>query len=269
MSSRFNSARLLPPRQLLRWYYDLLVYKVYTNLSVEASKTYLSLGWWLLEPVFLTGVYYVVFGLFLGSNRVTFIPNLIVGVMAWQWFSRSVMNSTRSITNAASVLTRIRINRLFMPMVGLVSDSIKMVVVFAATGLIVNLMGYHASAAYVALPLIVLVQASLITAISFWVALIVPFVQDLRNVISLLMIGAMLGSGVFYTVDRLPPHLREVFLLNPMAEIITAYRSVFIKAQIPDLQRLGFIVLVSMFVAYLAIRFERKFRYSYTRLLVA
>lgn len=253
-------------RARLSWYWGLLSYKVYANLAAEASKTYLSVAWWVLEPLFLIGVYTLVFSVFLPFGREDFIPNLIVGVSVWQWFNRSVINSTQSIKNATTVITRVPINSLIMPLSGILTDSLKAIGVICVIVVVLQFLSFPVNLAYLALPLVIVTQATFITALSFWAALLVPFVPDLRNLINLAMIGGMLSSGVFYTVHRLPPELRELFLLNPMASLIFDYRNILLHAQPPGLLRLAVILLASSLLIYFAVRFEARFRNSYTRL---
>lgn len=247
------------------WYWDLLRYKVHANLAAEAAKTYLSFAWWILEPLFLIGVYYVVFSILLPFGREDFIPNLIVGVAVWQWFNRTVINSTQAIKNSAAVITRVPINSLIIPLAGVLTDSIKAMGVLGVVVVVLHFMSFPANSWYAALPLVIMAQAAFTIAISFWAALLVPFVPDLRNVINLGMIGGMLSSGVFYTVHQLPPDLRDLFLLNPMAALIFDYRNILLDGRPPGLIRLSAILLFSLALIHLAVRFEQRFRNSYTR----
>jgi len=251
----------------LGWYFDLVRFKVYASLVAESARTYLGFLWWILEPIFLIGVYYVVFGIYLSFDRIEFVPLLIVGVTSWQWVNRSVMNSTQSILNKANVLTKLNINRLIMPMTDLISDSIKMLVILIVVILILNVMGYPLNARYSYLPLVFTAQGLLIAALSLWGALLVPFAQDLRYVISLALRALMLGSGVFYNLDRIPATLQQTFLMNPVASIIESYRKILIYQETPLLFHLGWTTVTALLFIVAAVLFERSFRQRYTVLL--
>ena len=80
--------------QMHLWRYAL--YRAYLNLVGEASKYYLGWLWWLLEPMAMTGVFYVVFTYIRSSNIENFTHFLIVGITMWLWFANGVGNCTRA-----------------------------------------------------------------------------------------------------------------------------------------------------------------------------
>jgi lipopolysaccharide transport system permease protein len=251
----------------LAWYSDLIRFKVYSSLVAESARTYLGFLWWILEPIFLVAVYYVVFGIYLSFDRAEFIPMLIVGVTAWQWLNRSVMNSTQSILNKANVLTKLNINRLVMPLTDLISDAVKMIMILAAVVAILNVMGYSINLRYGYLPLVFATQGLLIAGLSLWGALLVPFAQDLRYVISLALRALMLGSGIFYSLDRIPEDLQQAFLMNPVASIIESYRRILIYGDPPMISHLSYSALAGLVLIGGAVLFERSLRQRYTILL--
>lgn len=251
------------------WTAELIGYRAYTALASEAARTYLGIAWWIMEPIFLVGVYYLVFGLFLGFRSELFFPNLILGVTAWQWFNRSVMNSTNAITNKGSIVSKIEISRLIFPLSDLFADLFKAVIVFATVLGVLWWIGIEVQAIAWFLPCVVAVQAIFVVAVSLWTALLLPFAPDLRYVISLGLRGLLLGSGVFYSVGQLPLDYRDAFLLNPVAAIITSYRRILITGEPPLIVHLVVITLGSLLTIWLAILLERRIRVQFTRVLVS
>ena len=61
-------------------FWSFVTTKVTLNLKAEASKSYLSYLWWLLEPALFVAVLYVVFGIFLAKGT----PNFVVFLMCGQ-----------------------------------------------------------------------------------------------------------------------------------------------------------------------------------------
>ena len=57
-------------------YSELVSTKVIANLKAEASKSYLSYLWWILEPILHMMVYYLVFGLLLNRGTEDFVVYL-------------------------------------------------------------------------------------------------------------------------------------------------------------------------------------------------
>ena len=46
-------------------FWQLVRVKIWFNLRSEASQSYLSYAWWILEPLLLVGVFFIVFDIFL------------------------------------------------------------------------------------------------------------------------------------------------------------------------------------------------------------
>lgn len=60
---------------------DLIAYKTHADLRAEAERTYLGVGWWLLEPLINVSIYYFVFDVLLGRGTDDLIAFLTVGVI--------------------------------------------------------------------------------------------------------------------------------------------------------------------------------------------
>ena len=63
-------------RDVLKFWY-LVVYKVRFNLRSEAAQSYLSYAWWVLDPLLLLAIYYMVFHILLNRGHGDFAPFLM------------------------------------------------------------------------------------------------------------------------------------------------------------------------------------------------
>lgn len=246
-------------------FFELLLFKVKANLISEGSRNYLSFFWWIFDPILMLAIYYLVFGIFLNYRSDDFLPFLIVGVVAWQWINRTVNNATNSINNSGMIIGKVRINKLFFPLVVIGTDFVKAVISFLVLFLLLLLLGYTFDFTILLFLLIFFVEILLIVALSFWAALIVPFLPDLTILIHSAMMALMFASGVFYSPEIIPDHLLNYFYLNPVAVILTSYRDVLIHQQIPDLYRLFVIGLSAIAFIGLSVLWERIVSNHYIR----
>ena len=93
------------------WQYRELIW----NLTVVALKnryqnTVLGFFWSLLSPLLLALVLYFVFRHLWGREQ-DFAINLLVGIMAWQFFERGTGSSLRAIVDKSNLVTRLYIPR--------------------------------------------------------------------------------------------------------------------------------------------------------------
>lgn len=147
-------------------------------------------------------------------------------------------------------------------------DAVKQTIVFAAMAIFLVLYGMDVSWVWLSALLVIMTEFLLICAASLVVAAIIPFLPDFKYLISTAMMALMLGSGVFYSYKEvlLPQH-QELFLMNPIANLIKNYRQVLMENTLPDWSALTGICLASAVVIVLMMLYYRKAGTSYARLI--
>ena len=124
------------------------------------------------------------------------------------------------------------------------------------------------------MPLVALVQFSLIISLALLTGAVTPFIPDLKIAITNGMQILFFISGVFFNINDAAEPMRSYLFLNPMAGIIVEYRNALLMGTWPDLARLGNIFLFSILMGVVAmtilVRMDRKygkvrFRWCLTR----
>ena len=221
------------------WRYAL--FRAGLHLVSEASRYYLGWLWWLLEPLAMTGVFFVVFTYLRPSNMEGFTFFLIVGVTMWLWFANGVGNATDTLAGAKGVISQIRLPKLLFPTIAVLAATLKQIFVFA---IVLTVIGFvrGATLAWFALPLLALTQFVLTLAAAGTVAFACCWIRDLRFIVRSGLTLMMFCSGLFFTIDSLPPDWQDLFRLNPMAVMIEQYRLVLLSDRAPDLFWCGKVV---------------------------
>jgi len=249
-------------------FWTLVFYKATSNLKAESKKTYLSFMWWFFEPMLLMAIYYLVFGIVLNVKTEDFVAYLLVGLVVWQWFFRTVTNSSSSILESGAIIGKVAISKIFFPAVVIITDLFKSIFVFFVLVCYLLISGYEINYAYYILPVLFVSQLLLIISISLWSSLIIPFLPDMKILINSLLMAAMFGSGIFYSTDLIPEDIKAYFYLNPMAYIIDCFRKVLLHGQLPDLIYLAKMTLVFVLFILLALMFAKRFNNSYIKVVL-
>jgi len=87
----------------------LLALLVKRDLTSRYRRAYLGYGWAVLEPLLLAGVYTFLFTILIGTTDQLYPVKIIIGIIGWQLFSRSLTNSTRSISSSINLFQFARI----------------------------------------------------------------------------------------------------------------------------------------------------------------
>ena len=245
---------------------NLLKFKVKCRLKSEASTSYLSYGWWIAEPILYMLAFYLIFGILMNRGTENFVAFLLCGLTPWLWFNKSVNNSTNSILTGRSIMMQARVPVFLFPIEVVAQDLVKQLVVFVLLVIFLVLYGLLPDIHWLGLLPLMVVQLVLIFAVSLFVALVIPFLPDLRYLVQTGFLLMMFGSGIFYSYELILPEHRTYFFMNPMATLIKNYRAVLMENSWPDWLTLSMILLISILVAAGCLLFLSRNRTTYTRL---
>lgn len=228
-------------------FWALVTTKVQLNLKSEASRSYLSYLWWIFEPALFVAVLYLVFGTFLARGTPNFVVFLMCGQIPFLWFARTTSNSCGVFEQAAGLMSQIQINKLFFPFVVVVQDAIKSCFVFLLLLIFVAIYLDNVSVHWLAILVVMLVQLFFVTAVALLCSMIIPFIPDMRFLVTTGIQLVMFGSGIFYSyADVIMPRHQSYFLANPVANLINQYRSILIQNTWPDWTALAIILAASV-----------------------
>jgi len=219
---------------------DLIMYLVKAEIKSRHFRKLLGPLWWLFEPLSMAIVYYfltiIVFHSSTGSNQFLFI---LIAVITWRWFSKSIDESPLLLGSYASI-----IGRTNFPLLPLLYVYSGLQLVFFAAGIVVIfafLAAYGIPLTYniIFLPFIMLVQGTFIIGLSSILARVGVFVKDVGSAVWVFTgIWFYLSPGI-YSETLIPQQYRFLYEINPWATIFPAYRAVLLDGTAPDFTKLA------------------------------
>lgn len=249
-------------------YKEILLYGVYSDLRTEVARRFLGFLWWVIEPIMYMATFYLVFGLALRQGGAEYVPFLLTGMVAWKWFDGSVRQASVAITMNAGLIQQIYVPKSLFPLIQIFSNTFKFLIVLLLLLVFVLFIGKKPSLHWFALVPIILTQLYLIIAFGMLLASVIPFAQDLKQVVDNALMLMMFLSGIFFSADRLPDSVRWLFELNPMVLMIDAFRTVLLNNQWPDAKHLLYVVAIATPTLVLALLLIRKNERRYPKLML-
>lgn len=239
-------------------YWQLLWFKVYTDLKIETQITYLGFLWWFLEPIFFLVIYYFVFAVVLKTRTPHFIEFLFVGVVAWRWFGPAMNRSCRSIKNQSKLMREVYVSKLIFPASIVLNDAFKFLIIFSCVLIFLGI--FHDKPTFLWFTIIpnFLCQLLLVFGLSFCFSAITPFLPDFPLVVQTIMFSLMIISGVFYNILEASPHLAHLLQYNPIADILINYRLPLIYNQMPQWGYMAYTAVFGLLLNIIGIYFIRK-----------
>jgi ABC-type polysaccharide/polyol phosphate export permease len=229
------------------------------NLKRQNKNTVLGYLWWLLDPIMMTGVYYLLVAVVFdrGGDNQPFLLFLLCGLLAWKAFSGSVSQSIGILTSQAGIIRAIGFPKAVLPLSLVLSNT-----VFFAFGLLVAAVVALAYApehgtwpgwSYLLLPLVIGLQLLFTAGMALVMAVFGVLFRDTGNIMRHVLRMWYFMSPGLYSLDRVPERLQPLFRLNPFAELMTAYRDIIMHGRVPaayDLLYAGAVGLVMLLVGY-------------------
>lgn len=249
-------------------YSELVLYGVYSDLRTEVARRLLGVLWWALEPVMYMAVFYVVFGLGLRQGDTDYVPFLLCGLVAWKWFDSSIRQAGMAIQGNSGLIQQIFVPKYVFALIQVLSNTFKFFIVLLLLLGFLLLFGKEPTLEWLGLVPLLLVQLLLTLSLGLLLSALIPFAQDLKQVVDNLLMLMMFMSGIFYDLQQLPATLQGILNYNPMLQLIQAYRAILLHNQWPDWLSLGWVVLGALPVLLLAVLILRRFERHYPKLML-
>lgn len=237
-------------------YRDLLRTLSAHRINVRYRQTVLGIAWAVLQPLVLMLVFAVVFSRLarMPSEGVPYALFAYAALLPWTFFSTAVVNATGSLVNHTQLITKVYFPREILPLTYIVAALFDFALGLVALGALLAWYGVAVTSA----ALLILPLAALMAAWALAVSLVTSAVQvrwrDVGVAMPVVVQIGMFVSPVIYPLSVVPDAWRPVYLLNPMAGIIQAFRDVLLRGVRPEGTPLVFAIVVTAImlpVAYL------------------
>src|SRR5690606_10368266 len=133
-----------------------------------------------------------------------------------------------SVLGGQNLMLQVGLPSIVFPLVSILQATLKQIPVFLILIGFLWLQGYSPGHSWLALPLVIIVQAVLTVAFACSVAAIIPFMRDLNYLVPTGMTFMMFLSGIFYDYATIPANWQGLFLMNPIAFLLKCYREIFL-----------------------------------------
>lgn len=218
----------------LREHRDLAVHLALGKIRAANSTSLLGLVWWVLNPLLLAAVYFLVFGVIFGSGRgdPEYLAYLLSGMFAFYYTTRCITGGATSITSNARLVSNLRFPRIILP----ASVVLEAAIGFAASILVFFVLAWTVAGVGPGIHTFWLVPAFLIQSafnlgLGALVARFAVYYGDMGNLLPYLLRIWLYLSPVIWTLDYIEgasPEIQQVIAWNPMFSILALYRTALV-----------------------------------------
>ena len=216
-------------------YRDLLYFLTVRGIKARYAQSVLGVGWAIIQPLFSTLVFTVVFGSLarVNSDGIPYALFSFLGLAPWRYFSSTLYVSANSLVSIAGLITKVYFPRLVLPLSAALSKLLDFAI---SLSILVFFMAYFRVTpgwGLLALPLLVVIL--LTTSLGLGMILSAMSVQfrDVKHALSFVVQLLMYAAPVVYSTSAVPQSWRFWYSLNPMVGVIEGFRAAFLDRPLP------------------------------------
>ena len=241
---------------------SLIKYIALVDLKLRYRNSVLGFLWNFLEPLLLLSVLYIVFTSIFKSQIENFPIYLLLGIIMWNFTVKGTIFSLNSITNRAGIITQIYFPREIFAISSSITATIMFAFEFAAFLIFMIIFQFLPPITILLFPLILIMQFVLILGLSFPLSVLNVYYKDIQFIWGVIVHAGFFAIPIFYTLDMLSDELRQLIMLNPMAQLLEMAHNITIYGTLPANQDLFYtigVIIAIFFVGYFIFkRFDNK-----------
>jgi lipopolysaccharide transport system permease protein len=206
------------------------------ELRARYRASVLGFLWTFLNPTLNMAVYVLVFSVLVKQSIPAYPYFLFTGLLPWIYFTSSVSAGTSAVSDRRDLLTKVRFPAQVLPATVVATNLANYLLslpLLLALGLYFGVVPSWHLVLFVP---VVLLQTFFILAITYLLSALNVAFRDLQHIVGNVLQMLFFLTPVVWKVPEAWATL--VTSLNPLAALVTAYRSIFIDHAVPAVEPL-------------------------------
>lgn len=215
-------------------YRELVRNLVLRDLRLKYRGSLLGVAWSLMNPIVMVGASTLAFKYILrvGPERYPFF--VLIGLLAWSFFTNSANMSTRSVIDGAGLLKSVRFPRAVLPIATVLFNFAQYLLAMAVyLPIMFALYGVPLTGALAAFPLVVLLQVIFTAGIAMLLSAATVYFRDIRHLVEVSLSVLFWTTPVLYPLGQAGESLRTVIQLSPLSPFVVSYHRILFEGGWP------------------------------------
>ena len=212
---------------------------IWTRYNIEANYLEKKLGlvWLVLQPLFMTAIYSLVFSWVLDNKPrggVPFVNFFLAGMIVWLSFNGVIMRSTTIVSQKISLIGQIQFPRAVLIFTLFAEEMVDFFISLIILMIISLAAGYYPTVTYLYIPIIFLVLFFIELGGMFLLSTLGLFLRDIPQIVSIFLRLLFYFSAVIFPADILPENVARMLAFNPIFFLVESFRNALFYAEAPN-----------------------------------
>ena len=239
-------------------YRELLKSNVKKEIRGKYKGSFLGVLWSFVNPLLQVAVYAIVFTYIMRVQTDNYLIYLIIGIIPWTFFTTVINQGMITVRMNAGIIKKVYFPREILPISVALSGLINFLISCIIIALFCIFGGVGITWHIIFLPLIAILQFILTLGIVFALSAINIYIKDTEYIVTFLINMLFYATPILYEASLFPEKIRWILYLNPMTQVVEAYRNIFLYHQLPDLGGLIYLFFIAFVLFFLGLLIFRK-----------
>ncbi len=257
------------------WKNRQLIFRMaYKDITDRYAGSALGLFWALFYPLFLVGIYTLIFTFIFQvkinaqSTPLQYAFYAVIGLIPWIAMQEGLVKTTNSVISNANLVKQVIFPVDILPIIGIVVSFITLIIglaIYLITIAFVSPVNF--TPIFFLLPVVILIHFIFLIGTGWILAALAVYFRDLKEMISIILLIGMFITPVLYLENSIPAAFKLPILLNPMTHLINMYRDVIFYGSINHPWSFLIFTLLSLVIFFLGFQFFQKLKYFFANVL--
>lgn len=242
-------------------YIFLLRQLVGRDFKTRYKRSVLGVLWSMLNPLLTMCVQYIVFANLFKWDVDNYAVYLLIGTVAFNFFSEATQAALSSITGSASLITKVYIPTYVFPIAKVLSSCINLCFSTLALYLIICIQGIALNPYHLLIPVLYVLLVCFSIGIGLILSALMVYFRDTQFLYGVLIVLWMYLTPLFYPIDIIPEDMMVYYSLNPMYQYVTFFRTLVLEGAMPTEECWSFCIayaMLAMMIGYTVFKKMKK-----------
>lgn len=232
-----------------------------SKIIASTSQNRLGLFWEFLNPLFTAGMYYLAFGVLLGTRRDSpnFIFFLIAGVLTFNLFQQGFLGSAKSILKEKGLAKNLTFPLIIIPISATFQATLRSLPTLSLFYPVAYFTGIPFSWKWLLLPFVMFLTILFGASLGTMLSRVLMRVRDFVEALPLFTRALMFTSGIFFDVtsrfDSAPEPIRSIALNGPVGLLLDIARGLFIPEDMPSQNQILLLIAATVVLFTVSLTF--------------
>lgn len=263
MESLFGSKMFSNLNALYR-YRGFILGSVKREFQSRYRRSMLGAVWLVLQPLAMILIYTLVFSQVMRAklpgveNTYAYSIYLCAGSLTWGLFAEIIGRAQGVFIENANMLKKLNFPRICLPAIISLTALLNFAIIFSLFIIFLVFTKSFPGISFLAIIPLIILQTALALGLGITLGVLNVFFRDVGQFMGIFLQFWFWFTPIVYPLAIIPSWAHDYMLMNPMADLVIAYQTIFVQQHWPDWESLWPVVVISTIAMALGLYLFRK-----------